>query len=58
MLTQANPAQLAEIAGLIDAGTIRPIVAQVFPLAEAAQAHMALDAGNTRGKLVLRVREE
>ena len=58
MLTQANPAQLAEIAGLIDAGTIRPIVSQVFPLAEAAQAHMALDAGNTRGKLVLRVREE
>ncbi len=58
MLTQANPAQLREIAGMIDAGTIRPIVAQVFPLAEAAQAHMALDAGNTRGKLVLRVREE
>ena len=58
MLTQANPAQLREIAGLIDAGTIRPIVAQVFPLAEAAQAHMALDAGNARGKLVLRVREE
>ena len=58
MLTQANPAQLREIAGLIDAGTIRPIVSQVFPLAEAAQAHMALDAGNTRGKLVLRVREE
>ncbi|MDQ5852540.1 MAG: NADP-dependent oxidoreductase [Chloroflexota bacterium] len=58
MLTQANPAQLREIAGMIDAGTIRPIVAQVFPLAEAAQAHMALDAGNTRGKLVLRVREQ
>ncbi len=58
MLTQANPAQLKEIASLIDAGTIRPIVAQVFPLAEAAQAHKALDAGKALGKLVLRVREQ
>jgi NADPH:quinone reductase-like Zn-dependent oxidoreductase len=56
IMTQGNPAQLREIAGMIDRGAIRPIVSQVFPLAEAREAHMVLDAGKAFGKLVLRVR--
>jgi NADPH:quinone reductase-like Zn-dependent oxidoreductase len=55
MMTQPNAAQLSEIAGLIDAGKVKPVVSHVFPLAEAAQAHTALEAGHTRGKIVLRV---
>ncbi len=58
MMTQANAAQLAEIAGLIDAGKVKPIVSAVFPLAEAQQAHELLEAGHTRGKIVLRVGDE
>jgi len=38
-IVEPNRVQLTEVAGLIDAGTLRPIVAAVFPLAEAAQAY-------------------
>ncbi|MBW0110584.1 NADP-dependent oxidoreductase [Pseudonocardia sp. KRD-182] len=44
---------LAEIARLIDAGSLRVEVDQVFPLADAAQAHRVGETGRTRGKLVL-----
>lgn len=57
MMAQANTAQLTEIARLIDAGTVKPVVSTVLPLAEARQAHETLEAGHTRGKIVLRVVE-
>ncbi len=55
MLAQANPTDLTDIANLIDAGTVKPVVSTVLPLAEARQAHELLEAGHTRGKIVLRV---
>ncbi len=55
MMAQADLADLAEIASLIDAGTVKPVVSTVLPLAEARQAHELLEAGHTRGKIVLRV---
>jgi NADPH:quinone reductase-like Zn-dependent oxidoreductase len=55
MMAQANPTDLTEIASLIDAGTVKPVVSTVLPLAEARQAHELLEAGHTRGKIVLRV---
>lgn len=58
MMSQANPAQLREIAALIDAGTVKPVVSRVLPLAEAQQAHELLEGGHVRGKIVLRVVEE
>ena len=58
MMSQANPAQLREIAALIDAGKVKPVVSTVLPLREARQAHELLEAGHARGKLVLRVVEE
>jgi NADPH:quinone reductase-like Zn-dependent oxidoreductase len=54
MMAQANAPQFSEIAALIDAGTVKPIISTVLPLAEAAQAHAQLEAGHTRGKIVLR----
>ena len=57
-LTQANTTDLTDIASLIDAGTVKPVVSTVLPLAEARQAHELLEAGHMRGKIVLRVREE
>jgi NADPH:quinone reductase-like Zn-dependent oxidoreductase len=58
MMTQPSPAQLTEIASLIDAGKVKPVVSATFPLAEAQQAHALLEAGHTRGKIVLRVGNE
>ena len=54
-LVQPNPAQLAEIAALIDAGKVVPVVSETLPLAEAKRAHELSQAGHTRGKIVLRI---
>lgn len=38
---------------LLAAGTIRPIIHATFPLAQAAQAHTMMDAGEQIGKIIL-----
>jgi NADPH:quinone reductase-like Zn-dependent oxidoreductase len=38
---------------LLERGEVRPIVDKVFPLARAADAHRALEAGEVIGKVVL-----
>jgi NADPH:quinone reductase-like Zn-dependent oxidoreductase len=53
--TQANPGELAEIAKLVDAGMVRPIVEAVFPLPEARHAQELSQTGHARGKIVLQV---
>jgi NADPH:quinone reductase-like Zn-dependent oxidoreductase len=50
-------ATLAVISRLLESGDVRVFVDQVFPLEEAAAAHVALETGHTRGKLVLAVSE-
>jgi len=40
---------------LIAAGKARPVVDEVFPLAEAAAAHERLEAGEQLGKIILRI---
>ncbi|MBZ5677289.1 MAG: NADP-dependent oxidoreductase [Acidobacteriia bacterium] len=52
---QANAGQLAEIAGLADAGKVRPEIAAVFPLRDAAKAHQMSETEHVRGKIVLQV---
>src|SRR6266513_1290964 len=49
---------LTEIARLIDAGKIKPIVTQVLPLNEAIPAQRQAATHHTRGKLVLRIADE
>jgi NADPH:quinone reductase-like Zn-dependent oxidoreductase len=49
---------LAEIAQLIDAGKIKPIVTQVLPLNEAIAAQQQAATHHTRGKVVLRIADE
>jgi NADPH:quinone reductase-like Zn-dependent oxidoreductase len=51
-IVQGDRAQLDEIAGLIDARRLRPVVDAVFPLAQARQAY---EHRPTHGKAVLRV---
>jgi NADPH:quinone reductase-like Zn-dependent oxidoreductase len=52
-----DAATLAVIARLIDSGDVRVHVDEIYPLADAADAHRALEAGHTRGKLVLQIGE-
>ena len=40
---------------LVSTLTVKPVVSNVLPLSEARQAHELLEAGHTRGKIVLRV---
>jgi NADPH:quinone reductase-like Zn-dependent oxidoreductase len=47
--------QLRQIGGLLDAGQVRSIVDQVFPLAEARRAYEAGLHGHPRGKIVLAI---
>jgi NADPH:quinone reductase-like Zn-dependent oxidoreductase len=46
---------LAELARRIDAGEVRPIVDEVFPLEHAADAVARLESGAVRGKVVVAV---
>lgn len=48
-------AELAIVSRLLDSGDIRVHIDEVFALADAAEAHTSLEAGHTRGKLVLKV---
>jgi NADPH:quinone reductase-like Zn-dependent oxidoreductase len=50
----ANP-HLAEIATLLDAGTVKVNVSDVLPLAEARRAQEMSESGHVRGKVVLNV---
>ena len=55
LFMRADGAQLAQIAGLIDAGTIRPVVDKVFPFAQTAEALAYVEAGRAKGKVVVTV---
>jgi len=44
---------LRRSAALIDAGTLRPLVAETLPLHDAARAHALIEAGHMQGKIVL-----
>ena len=57
-LVGASRTQLIELARLIDAGTIRPIVEAVLPLERAREAYELGISGHRRGKLVLAVTRE
>ncbi len=54
-MAQSFPEQLAEIATMIDAGKVKPIIDQVLPFTEARSAHIRSEEGHTRGKIVLQV---
>ena len=45
----------ARVWPLIEAGAIKPVIAQVFPLAQAAEAHRLMETSTHIGKIVLQV---
>src|SRR6266513_544927 len=54
----ADADDLTEIAQLIDAGKIKPIVTEVVPLSDAVKAQQQAATHHTRGKIVLRIADE
>jgi zinc-binding alcohol dehydrogenase/oxidoreductase len=53
--TMGTPDDFQGVYDLIAAGKVRPVVDEVFPLAEARAAHERLEAGAQLGKIVLRM---
>jgi NADPH:quinone reductase-like Zn-dependent oxidoreductase len=49
----SDPAILAEIVELVAAGTLKPCVERVLPIADFAKAHQMSQIGHARGKTVL-----
>jgi len=54
-LAKPDARELAEIAGLIDAGKVRVVVNAIYPLDEVARAHKHMENDHIAGKVVLQV---
>jgi NADPH:quinone reductase-like Zn-dependent oxidoreductase len=52
---RAGRRKLEKLSQMFDAGKLRVQIEDVLPLEEAAKAHERVEAGHTRGKIVLRV---
>lgn len=53
MLQRINQADLNFVRGLIEAGSIQPVIDQCYPMAEAAEALRHYGTGHARGKVVI-----
>ena len=56
LFMKASGEQLSEIASLIDAGAIRPVVDRVFPFESTKDALAYVETGRAKGKVVVKVR--
>lgn len=56
LFMKASGEQLGEIARLIEAGAIRPVIDRVFPLDRTSEAMAYVDSGRAKGKVVVQVR--
>src|SRR3954452_18133709 len=54
----ADANDLIEIAQLIDAGKIKPVITEVLPLTDAVKAQQQAATHHTRGKVVLRIADD
>jgi len=54
-MAQSVPENLKQLAELIDAGKLKPVIAEILPLKEILKAHQLSEGGHTRGKIVLQV---
>jgi alcohol dehydrogenase len=56
LFMQANGAQLAGIAALIDAGSVRTVVDRVFPFTDTNAAMAYVETGRAKGKVVIKIK--
>jgi NADPH:quinone reductase-like Zn-dependent oxidoreductase len=55
LASKENLEDLQTLRELIEAGKLTPLIGRTYPLGEAPEAMRALEAGNTRGKIVITV---
>ncbi|WP_027687015.1 NADP-dependent oxidoreductase [Rhizobium leguminosarum] len=55
LFMRANGRQLAQIAGLIDRGAVRPVVDKIFPFNRTPEALAYVETGRAKGKVVIKV---
>ncbi len=53
MMMERDGGMLDLIAGMVERGQLGPLVADVLPLKDAAEAHRRIEKGGVHGKLVL-----
>jgi NADPH:quinone reductase-like Zn-dependent oxidoreductase len=53
--TMGSPSDFAAMLKLYDAGGLRPVIDKVFPLEQAGDAHIRLEASDQFGKIVLKI---
>ncbi|MDQ6902297.1 MAG: NADP-dependent oxidoreductase [Bacteroidota bacterium] len=54
-MAKSTPADLEQIAQLIDSGKVQPVISKILPLEQAAEAHRLVEDGHTPGKVILKV---
>jgi NADPH:quinone reductase-like Zn-dependent oxidoreductase len=56
-MVQVKPrgGDLEKINVLLEAGKLNPVIQDVYPLEQIAEAHNVSEAGHVRGKLVVRI---
>jgi NADPH:quinone reductase-like Zn-dependent oxidoreductase len=57
LFMRADGAQLEQIAALIDAGALRPVIDRTFPFDQTPEALAYVQAGRSKGKVVVTVEE-
>ncbi len=55
LFMRPSGAELGELAGLVAAGRLEPVVDRVFPFAEIAAAMDYLETGRAKGKVIVRM---
>ena len=55
LASKPNQEDLQVSRELVEAGKLRPLVGRTYPLGEVREAMRALEAGSTRGKIVITV---
>jgi NADPH:quinone reductase-like Zn-dependent oxidoreductase len=53
MMVQSSGEDMQHIAQLLGDGVLRAEISKVFPFAQMADAHLAIESGRTRGKIVV-----
>ena len=53
LLAQPNQKNLKDVAELLAAGKVKPVIAKRYPLAETADAIRCMEAGGAQGKIVI-----